>query len=116
MSSSFFKGFYILILSIILFSIIIIILFIPALASDSNFSFTYNKTTNISSTISSQESIQMSENSGFIWPTPRLYYSFFKIWKKSFSNCRCFFLSLWHRYCSSCTELILFLFYLAELF
>ena len=116
MSSSFFKGFYFLTLCIILFSIIIIIIFIPALASDSNFSFNYNQTTNVSSTNSSQESMQMNEDSGFFWPTPRIHHSFFQIRKENSSYCRCFFFSLWNRYCSSCAELILFLFYPAKLF
>ena len=76
MSSSFFKEFYFLILFIILFSIIVIILFIPAFALDSNFSFIYDKP-NISSTYSNVESTQMSENSGFVWPTPRVHNSLF---------------------------------------
>lgn len=115
MSSSFFKEFYFLILFILLFSIIVIILFIPIFASDSNYSFTYNKP-NISSTYSNVESIQMNKNSGFVWPTPRIYNTFFEIWKKNCSYCRCIFFSLWHRYCSSCSELILFRFYLEKWF
>ena len=76
MSSSFFKEFYFLILFILLFSIIVIILFIPAFASDSNFSFVYDKP-NISSVYSNTESMQMNEDSGFVWPTPRIHHTFF---------------------------------------
>lgn len=76
MSGSFFKEFYFLILFIILFSIIVIILFIPTFASDSNFSFLYDKP-NISSINSSIESMQINVDSCFVWPTPRIHHTFF---------------------------------------
>lgn len=76
MSSSFFKEFYFLIIFIMIFSILVIILFIPVFTSNSNISFIYDAP-KTSSFTSKQESIQMNQNTGFIWPTPRLLYHIF---------------------------------------
>ena len=93
MSSNFFKSFYSLILFIIIFSIIITIVFVPALSNEFNTSsFTYERP-NISSMYSSTDSITMNLNSDFLWPTPRLYYNYFSFWKKVFPNIWCINLS-----------------------
>ena len=71
MSSGFFKHFYMLSLIILLFSMFIIIFFIPAFENDSNFSFIYSEP-NISSMYSNNNSIVMNSNCEFVWPTPRI--------------------------------------------
>ena len=71
MSSGFFKHFYMLILIILLFSMFIIIFFIPDFENDSYFSFIYSEP-NISSMYSNNNSIVMNSNCEFVWPTPRI--------------------------------------------